>query len=59
MDDLHRFNFEGLATILRERPDESVQADVGFGPVECSDLNEDVLSVDGYLGMVSVDDGRH
>lgn len=39
IDDLHRLNLELVLAVLREGPNEGIEAYVGLGSVEGSDLN--------------------
>ena len=57
IDDLHRLNLELVLAVLREGPNEGIEAYVGLGSVEGSDLDEDVFGVYRYFRVLSVDDG--
>jgi hypothetical protein len=46
IDDLDRLYSERYLAVLRERPDECVEADIGFWPVKGCNLDEDILCVD-------------
>lgn len=58
VDDLHWLHLEGNLAVLREGPDDVVEANESLRPVEGGDLNKDVSGVDGDLGALAVDDGR-
>ena len=54
----HGLDCEELVAVLGEHGDQGVQHDGGFGQVGGGHLKEDVLGVEGDLGVFSVDDGR-
>lgn len=54
-----RFDRVAFFTVLREGPNDGVEADIGLGSAEGSHLDQHVLGVDGDLGEFAVDDGRH
>lgn len=49
---------EGLVAVLGEHGDHDVADNVELGLIGGGDLDEDVLGVEGDLGVVAVDDGR-
>jgi len=46
IDDLDWFDFERFTTVFREGPNECVEANISFWPVESSDFNEYVFCID-------------
>ena len=56
--DLDGLDLEGPGAVLGEHGNDGVEDDVGLGEVGGGALDEDVLGVEGDLGLVPVDDGR-
>ena len=54
-----RLDLELLSAIFRERPNQSIETDVGFGSIEGSYFNENVFGIDRNLTVLSIDDRRY
>lgn len=54
-----RLDLELLSAIFRERPNQSIETDVGFGSIEGSYFNENVFGIDRNLTVLSIDDRRN
>lgn len=53
---LDRLDLELFSAIFRERPNQSIETDVGFGSIEGSYFNENIFSIDRNLTVLSIDD---